>query len=237
LSLVQQPAMIRAVSEEIDLAAKSVGESVGALAEASGILGPVNELAEWVTSFIHYRRQPALAKQVMKAADKIQASGLPSAAVSDKLLRDLLEGGSMEDDPDMQERWANLLANAITVNPPEVKTAFPKILRELDPVEAHLIDAMAVTVSTTEPFLRPSVFPQATVLGFIFGNHYGDIPFTIPPRDSDNLLRLGLLREVTGDPERSFTVGGAPPILGYSFTALGWDFVNACRSPPSAACP
>jgi len=131
------------MSEEIELASKAIVESMDVLVERSGLLGPVKELSDWVTSFIHYRRQPALARVVTQAAEKIQQAGLPVAAVSDRLLRELLEGGSIEDDEAMQELWANLLANAMTEGSPTVRRAFPRILRDLEPSDVATLERIS----------------------------------------------------------------------------------------------
>ena len=50
----------------------------------------------------------------MRAAEKIRATGLPTNAVEDRLLRAVLEEGGFVDDETMRERWAQLLANAAT---------------------------------------------------------------------------------------------------------------------------
>ena len=78
----------------------------------------------------------------MKAAEQVKASGLPAHAVRDKLLRAVVEDGSMEDDEGMQERWATLLANAATDTDDKVKLVYPKILAELEPKEALLLDRL-----------------------------------------------------------------------------------------------
>lgn len=130
------------MGEEIELAAKAIGESMDVLVERSGLLGPVKELSDWVTSYIHYRRQPALARVIAKAADRIRRDGSPAAAISDKLLRDVLEGASMEDDPFLQDLWANLLANAVEGGDPRVLPALPRILGSLGPREARFLDTL-----------------------------------------------------------------------------------------------
>jgi Abortive infection alpha len=204
------------MSEEIELAAKSVGESVGALAEASGVLGPVQELAAWVTSFIHYRRQPALAKQVVQAAEKIRASGLPSEAISDKLLRDLLEGASMEDEESMQERWANLLANAMTENSARVRTAFTSILAELEQEDARLLD----------------YFADQTSADSVWVDRFTKVPGTRDGVSLNNLTRLELLAPVHSLAMKEGSVlAETGDIVGYTFTEIGWAFVQACREP------
>lgn len=105
------------MSEDLVQAAKAAAElepAVEAFAEATGSLEPVREATGWITDLIRYRRLPHQAKLLMKAAEKVKATGLPPSAVSDKFLRAVLEDGPIEDDEDMQERWANLLANAAT---------------------------------------------------------------------------------------------------------------------------
>jgi hypothetical protein len=204
------------VSDEIELAAKSVGESVGALAETSGVLGPVRELADWVTSFIHYRRQPALARQVSRAAEKIKGSGLPPAAISDKLLRELLEGGSDEDDETLQERWANLLANAMTEDSAPVRVAFTTILADLEPGEARLLDWMADKADAAKV---DDLLDQP-------------MPSWVPPGGRDNLVRLMLLRRVEEQVDtKTLVLHGPPRVAGYTFTELGWEFLRACPDP------
>ena len=69
--------IMQRMGEEIELAAKAIGESMDVLVERSGLLGPVKELSDWVTSYIHYRRQPALARVIAKAADRIRRDGSP----------------------------------------------------------------------------------------------------------------------------------------------------------------
>lgn len=83
----------------------------------------------------------------MKAAEKIRETGLPSHAVSDKTLRAILEEGPLEDDESMQNRWENLLANAFVGQEGIVRIAFPKILSELEPGEAALLNEFASRTS------------------------------------------------------------------------------------------
>ena len=100
------------MSEEIELAAKSIGSAVGELAERSGLTGPPNEIVSFLSAYIHPRRGVFAAKQLASAAEKVRRAGLPPAAIRDDTLRALVEGGSLADDENMHERWANFLANA-----------------------------------------------------------------------------------------------------------------------------
>ncbi|HWW90436.1 MAG TPA: hypothetical protein VNY35_06635 [Solirubrobacteraceae bacterium] len=139
------------MGEEIELAAKSSAEVITALTEASGALGPSQEFWGALTNGIHYHFYPRVVKQAMAAAEKIEQSGLPRRAYSgiqDRLLRAILEGGSLENDEGMQARWANLLANALTESPAEVHVAFPGILSDLTPGEAAFLDALPAPAGT-----------------------------------------------------------------------------------------
>jgi hypothetical protein len=209
------------MSDDVVPVAKAIQEvepAVQAFAEATGVLGPVQELAAWATDLIRYRRAPYQARLLMSAAEKIRESGLPPRAVEDKLLRAVLEDGPMEDDEDMQDRWANLLANAGT-GLASVRVAFPKILSELEPVEASAVD-MLVEETSFQTFRAER-----------YSLH--DLENTAIRIDGlDNLVRLGLLRytrtmpTTTGEiDDRSATTTGA------MLTDLGWEFVQACRAP------
>lgn len=203
--------------------AKAIEElepAVQALADATGLLGPVRELAMWATDLIRYRRVPFTAKLLMRAAEKVEKSGCPPCGVDDKLLRAVLEDGAMEDDASMQERWANLLANAMTSGTAEVRRGFPAILSEIEPAEAAWLDAFADEVGT-RPFFeaarRRGVNSQKV--------HQGGI---------SNLVRLGLVDYIRRMPITGLHItDDGSNVVGSKFTSLGWLFVQACREPCS----
>jgi hypothetical protein len=212
------------MSEDLVQAAKAAAElepAIEAFAEATGALGPVRESTGWLGDVIRARREAHLAKVLMKAAEKIKASGLPPRAVRDKLLRAVVEDGSMEDDPSMQERWANLLAHAATDDGGETKIAYAKILAELEPREAQLLDRIWAW------YHRHDGNPLLT---FTFD---GEDDLVDASLELDNLVRLGVLR-----PLRSMPVTYGGPVSeeearfeGVQFTGLGSEFVQACRQP------
>jgi hypothetical protein len=203
------------MGDEIELAAKAIGESVGALAEQSGALGPVRELCDWITSSIHYSRQPALARRMMRAADKVRATGIPPHAVTDKQLRAILEGASLEDEPSMQVRWENLLAHALTDEGVGIPPSFPTILAELEPAEAQMLDGFA-TRSWQAPFMVGHIPPEEA-------------------RWWDNLFRLGLLEKLPPDSVfGGLSSSPLPPVQRVVVTQRGYEFVMACREPAAA---
>ena len=131
---------------EIELFSKTAGEVVGALADESGVFKPTRELGEMVAMRLHYRYYPKAVERALGAAEKIKQSGLPRhayEAIPDPLLRAILVGAAEEEDPSMQERWENLLVNALTVGSMDVTKAFVKVLNDLEPAEAAQLDAWA----------------------------------------------------------------------------------------------
>jgi len=110
--------------DDIQLVAKTTGEVVKALAGESGGLEPVKAYAEYIRGIVHYRHYPKLVAQAMAAAEKMERSGLPRrpfSEISDPLLRAILVSAAEEAEPTMQQGWENLLANAVTVGPADVK--------------------------------------------------------------------------------------------------------------------
>jgi len=210
------------VSDELVQGAKAAAElepAIEAFAEATGALEPVREATGWLGDTIRYRREVHLAKVLMRAAEKVKASGLPAHAVRDKWLRAVVENGSLEDDEEMQERWATLLANAATDNKEEIRLAFPNILAELEPKEALLLERL------WEKTPSPSEEPFETV-GSETTNDLVDLAGIY------NLERLGLLKWIwsTGTTWDELS-NGHVTLKGVQLTELGWEFVKACKSP------
>jgi hypothetical protein len=168
-------------------------------------------LVDVFDSSFRYRWAPYKARLLMRAAEKVRESGLPPQAMDDRLLFTVLEHGGFEEDADMQERWASLLANSVigTAVPP----ALPEILRQLEPVEARFLDRLFDA-------------DELCVLGDIPGYR------ELQPRHLENLQRLGLLKHdgtflpygLRDRPHRELSI---------DMTQLGASLVIACRSASS----
>jgi hypothetical protein len=211
------------VSEEIELIAKTSGEVVGALAEESGALALPREYATYFATRVHLRHYPKLIERAMATAEKINASGLPRRAFSaldEPLVTAILEDMAEETEPALQDLWENLLANELTEGSAEVRRAFPRILGELDPEDAHVLDHFARQTSDDRALL--------------------DRVDMVDPgeRDElalDNLTRVELLRAIRFFQLSMGTLSDAEALVtGYTFTELGWAFVKACHAPQPA---
>lgn len=118
----------------------------------------------------------------------------------------------------MQERWSNLLATAATSQTERLRIAFPKILSELEPEEATLLDHSAQQTSD-KSFLTKKF--SASEPGS--GDQLSEL---------DNLNRLGLIHYVRYMPATWDSISDEnATISGFRFTRLGWEFVQACRNP------
>lgn len=210
------------VNDELVQGAKAAAElepAIEAFAEATGALESVREATGWLGDMIRYRREAHLAKVLMKAAEKVKESGLPAHAVRDKLLRAVVEDGSMEDDQGMQERWATLLANAATDTKNKIRLAYPKLLAELEPKEALLLERL------WEKTPNPDEEPFETV-GYETTNDLVD------QAGLYNLERLGLLKWIWSTAATWDELSnGQVTLNGVQLTELGWEFVKACNPP------
>jgi hypothetical protein len=148
----------------------------------------------------------------------IDAAGLTAHEVPLRALMPILESGADEERPDMQERWANLLANAATSSE-ETPVAFPDVLRQLEPAEARILDHVYDTMMMIAPDLRRQN------LGLIFDGVTHELGLSPESTEFhiDNLIRLRLVREPTG------SFGGPGDTV--TISEFGRRFVRACRSP------
>ena len=107
------------------------------------LLGPAIEGAEapliaWRD--LRLRNAIELADRAAELAVELAAeSDEDIHAVPNRLLVPILERGSLEDDSEVREKWAHLLANS-AVNPERVLPAFVVILTQLSPLDVRILD-------------------------------------------------------------------------------------------------
>jgi len=178
------------------------------------LLGPTaEELGGWFGDAVGYLRWKSRIKMLTRAKELIEASGLEPHEVPLQVLVPILDSGANEERPEMQERWAYLLANAAT-RTDTVPAAFPEILRQLEPIEAVAVEFMVVEANgwTGTDRLLGKAVP---------GLDNGNI---------DNLVRLALARFLRDDyTDRGAQLTHPEPTL--TTTALAMRFVAACSAP------
>lgn len=138
----------------------------------------------------------------------------------------ILESASIAAEESMQDRWASLLANAL-VEPDGVLTSFAAILRELDPMDARVLDHMFTTSVKGEARAEVTT-PGPTLEAIEHGAGLG--PGVYTQARLENLVRL----ELVSLPLHAKTYAGTSPVEhrgDVTLTAFGADFIRACRGP------
>jgi Abortive infection alpha len=150
-------------------------------------------------------------KRSIKILEKVKTisaqSGLELRPVALRLLFPIVQSASLEDDESLQDKWAALLANAST-SPGTVLPAFPRILEQLSPREAALLEELAGANNWWAPTDQNVVW-------------------------AENLQRLGLLEKVKPLPIRVNNEPMGPQEDLFQLNALGHAFLTACH-PPAA---
>lgn len=130
-------------------------------------------------------------------------AGLELKIVTPRILFPILESGSIEDDENMRDRWAALLANTATGNYQD--RVYPEILRQLSAADAQLL-RMCLYVVLRAPYNRmappwansvsPAIneFNEAKRRHDVWECQHVGNPVSFPTSDLsvENLTRLGL---------------------------------------------
>jgi hypothetical protein len=220
------------VDEESKELVKATAEGVAAGVTSQfldKLLGPLVEADEMLRDRVRFRRWKAQVKMLEKARAFLDDRGIDTGRVPAKILFPLLDYASLEDEKDevMLDRWAALLANAAagTERGATVLPSFPRILSELSPEEAAILDKL---YSEPDPERVPSMYHLFTDdVGL--GRHEDPLFYT----RCFNLDRLGLL-EASWENVRINRAN--PPAYRHTVSrlegnALGLSFVLACTPP------
>lgn len=234
--------------------------------DVSGVIksGAVADITDMVKKFLG----PALEEYGAIFADKVRVhrvknliattektkriledAGLEANQIPSRLLLPILDTCSVEDNDDLQERWAGLLASA-SQGGDSVSPSFVETLKQLTPKEAKHCDHMLVELTklykrspTKEDAIPYQAFTKV---------------WEAPAGMSDTCERLGLIRrdynvemgtnsfrymaddketiETTlGEVERAFDDLEAELQHRYVFTAYALRFFKACRGPKKAS--
>jgi len=154
----------------------------------------------------------------------IESSGLPKQQIPLKVLVPIIENSTLEEDESVQQKWANMLANAIT-GKVEISPNYSAILKELSPLEVLVLDKIYTTVNKESDYLKRRELqfdtPQIQKM-FNLSDEKLDLII-------ENLYRLNLLQSPGS---KGASVGNYPFVLRttklFEFTTLGFHFVKAC---------
>ena len=216
--------------DDLELYGTAAGEVAAAVAGTSA----GREGLTWIADIVRGRRALTQIKVLTKTAAALEEAGLSPGVVPNKILVPLLEfaGLEAEDDEEMLDRWANLLASAATTLDRR-HVAYPEVLRQLESIEARMLDVMydelyAEMSGNSEDHRRLDGFNPAwfgTLLGLDEVGYARAVP---------NMVRLQLAKQLGGPNVPPHVTAIATSDLLSSplqLTHFGMAFVTACRAP------
>ncbi len=233
IGVFMDPNEIIKLVPEIAKGAAALGAVIPFTGIVKRMLGPAaDELAEMWRDQVRLYRYERQLKCVEKAERMAQEAGFTPQAVPPKILFPLLEGASFEQNEDLHDMWASLLANASHAeNAIIVRPAFIAILRQMSPDEAALLNWMS-----DEAYSHPYSFDrEALMRGYIalgFGpighpdNATRQLDKSASFADRFSGCRSGLLAAqliAAEDP--------VDPHRHYGVTSRGRLFIKVCRPP------
>jgi hypothetical protein len=179
------------------------------------------------------KRHQNLVKIAVRARDILEEAGLSPKEVPLSIIHPLLGSAMLEDNDELQSRWAALLANTSILADCSLRS-FAEILKQLTPVEVRFLDKAYDEALLPREWGPPNL-PRPKVYPVLEGTlHLLRTSMIV------NLERLGLITRSAYEHEH-FTSA-----WGYTVTAssnrlwvspLGIEFVRACRPPAQGAQP
>ena len=182
------------------------------------LLGPIAEEAgQMIAMPLREKRLVKTAKMLRRVEEKIQVeigNGAERETVPARGVIPLVEAASLEDDEELSERYADLLANAALGKSTQDIAAFAQILRQLSPDDARLLQyvfsnhigktrEIEKTEHKTGPTPTVDLRDLASKRGAMAQSLW-DLPplnYSHTPEkvrlSADNLFRLGLLKDLS----------------------------------------
>lgn len=215
--------------------AKATGKSIDVVREAGEFIakfvaGPLEQGVGIFEDNLRYFRWERQLRLMYKAEELLRSLGMssPNRAVPLKVALPIFRAASIEENDDLQDRWAGLLVNAANIDSGiEVSISFVAILEQISPLEAQILEAV-----------YSNSFDQSIHVGVITS----DLPYAARieteedrkpspkhkelPKEvklaMENLERLNCIR-------LGITYGGGGSFNRINPTLLGKEFVEACR--------
>lgn len=202
-------------------------EDLGAVEKflSSIIPGFVKEFSCVLQDAVKGWRARNMVRILIKTKEVVEKSGLTQQELSGKFFVQALEKASMEDDENLQDRWAALLSNASTGRA-RADIKFVNILSELEADEAKLLAV-----------LHAEQITKKSDKEYVFSSEKAGDAFNIPIKRIkvmvDHFYRLGICGAPamtsisTGDKD---THPSLKTNMLFTFTDLGLDFLDSVRT-------
>ncbi len=218
----------------IEAVANATGKAIDSVQHLGGFVakyihGPLDQAMGIVIDKLMYQRWERRIRLMIRADAFLAERGFdaPTRAVPMNLFIPLVQNGSMEENDDLQDRWAALLANAADESAKiEVRRAFVSILEDLTALDAFVLEKLyenslgAASESDFYQELWTTFLPDRLV------TTKPTLENLNPPRDImlalGNLARLGLATT-------AMNWSGIAIFSCVNRTILGREFMVACR--------
>lgn len=201
--------------------------------EAGGLLsrifGPAcDEIGLAFQESLRVYRLKNSVRVLRKARQFLEKAGVEPQSVAPRLLVPLLEGAALEEDENLSDKWAALLANFLNpVSHAKVLPGFVNILTQLSPPEAKMLDLLLERWNGDEDrngHLQASYLVEELAIS--------GVEYEVMSR---NLIRLGLCRHFVSP--RLDTPDGYDPDCSIYLDQFGIAFVEACQAPKGCGRP
>ena len=198
---------------------------------------PITELGLWAGDWLRIQRERQFVKTMAKAKSNLDNAGIEIKSVQLKLMVPLMDACSLENEEDMSDRWANLLAAAASGN--SVLPSHVQLLSALSSDEARFLDSLKKLQQASRP--KGSQGWRA-----VCGVSVMDLRLQLRLSQNEynrlviNLFRLGLVDVVHKQEGTMIGDFPFPPLddkMMIGTTAFGDDFLAVCNKPPEKVQP
>jgi hypothetical protein len=213
ISITEQNAEIEASQEEVSAFLEKVIPNF--VLESGGILSDTVRFWKWKNQI----------NIIKKAKSIVENSKLDKKQVPLKILLPIMENSSLEEEAIIQDKWANILANAITASK-DITPNYAEILKELSVLEVVILDKLFDKSNKENDYEKRKQLQfskQKTSEIFKLSSEQADLII-------ENLYRLNLCQAPAG---HGIAVGQYKFALRttevFEFTTFGYYFVQACK--------
>jgi len=227
LSLSESNHDIGKQAKDIAEAANTSVETVKNLASfLDGMFGNVvsNSVGLVGDKLAYYRLEKAIALQ--QAVDqKLRERGVAKRHVPVAFGLPIIEKATVEEDPSLQEKWANLLANArdATYDRP-LRRNFTSMLADMEPIDSQILDLIVREHLADKKRTDRTLFVRDKIV------EHTSLPGGVVENAVRNLIRLGLFKPgvVTGGVSiGDHSLSSYKDTELFAVTGLGVDFFYA----------
>ncbi len=208
MELIPKDSINRSVKKGLDFIERLAGPSIDGM---GGLLGDQ-------VKFIRFKNKVNIA---LKAQAMLEKKGISPKNVPLKLIVPLLEQASLEEDEELQNIWAALLANS--ANPTcicEIHSSYVEILKQLSALEFRFLEKLLSEIKKRK--VQNNAHPSIEVRELLKKTSISQEQCKVM---IENLVRLNLITK-----EHETKTDTTDLSEKIKFSALGYDFMGSCST-------